>query len=393
MREELIIKRVNTLVSEYTFDEPFSAYIKHYFRKYPVMGSRDRRETREWTYNLLRIGQNLKNYPLETRISVACFLEGNNSYPALEYLFKKYSKLDIGKINLSISEKLSIVKIIYPEFKTELIFQMQHLVSPLIEKEKLFLSILQKQKVWIRIRKNKISEVEAELKMLNIFYEQHADPTILSFVPEVGLEKTKAWENGFFEIQDISSQMTKKYFKPNAGENWWDACAGSGGKSLLLIEEERDITIFATDIRKNIVEKYRDRLTKSGFKTFKTRINDLSSSPLSTQLFFDGVIADVPCTGSGTWGRSPEWLQKDLSKEVSEYYVPLQRKIVCNCLLSLNKDKPLIYITCSIFSQENEENIRYFADNLPVKVENYAYIEGFGLGADTLFAARIIKKG
>ena len=393
MREELIIKRVSALISEYTFDEPFSTYIKHYFRKYPVMGSRDRRETREWTYNLLRMGHNLRNCPLETRICVACFLCGNGSYPALEYLFKKYSVLEIEKISLPVSEKLSIVRSIYPEFKIELIFPMHQLVSPLIEKEKLFMSLIRKQKVWIRIRKSKISEVEEELKTLKIAFEKNTDPTILEFAPEVALEKTKSWEKGFFEIQDISSQRTKHFFKPHAGEDWWDACSGSGGKSLLLIDEEPDINLFATDNRMNILEKYSDRLKRSGFKSFKKLQIDLSASPLRTQTLFDGVIADVPCSGSGTWGRSPEFLKKDVSREINEYYVPLQRKIVNNCLLSLKPNKPLIYITCSIFSEENEENIRYFADNLPIKIEKFAYIEGFDFGADTLFAARIIKEG
>ena len=59
MHEESLIRRVKTLAEEYAFVQPFANYLKKYFRNHPEMGARDRRETRDWSINRLRIGKNL----------------------------------------------------------------------------------------------------------------------------------------------------------------------------------------------------------------------------------------------------------------------------------------------------------------------------------------------
>jgi len=107
---------------------------------------------------------------------------------------------------------------------------------------------------------------------------------------------------------------------------------------------------------------------------------------------FDGIIADVPCTGSGTWSRSPEWNQNDHTEKLIDYYVPLQRKVISQCVEFLKTGKPLIYITCSAFKEENEENIRYFESTFPLITDKFEYFKGFTSGADTLFVARFIRK-
>ena len=230
------------------------------------------------------------------------------------------------------------------------------------------------------------------MKEKTISYSSDEDPLIFSFPADVSLDKTDAYQKGFFEIQDKFSQLTKQFFQPKPNENWWDACAGAGGKSLLLNEEASDIKILATDIRENILNNYQERLRKSGFQFAETQVLDISLPLMNfSDRKFDGIITDVPCSGSGTWSRSPEWLQNDIDKRLIEHFIPLQKKIITNALPYLKVGFPLIYITCSVFKKENEENIEYFVNNLPLKLEKSAYLEGYKSGGDTLYVARLTK--
>ena len=77
--------------------------------------------------------------------------------------------------------------------------------------------------------------------------------------------------------------------------------------------------------------------------------------------------------------------------QVADYYVPLQRSIVSNVITSLKNNFPLIYITCSVFKEENEENIQFFIDHFPLRLEKSTYLQGYETGGDTLFIARFLK--
>ena len=392
MREERLIQKVKLLVEDYSFNQPFSLYLREHFRKHPEMGARDRRETRGWSFNLFRIGPNLIDLSFEKRLSVACFLCSNTIYPSLSYLLKTYSEFSETDLINPLEKKIEIVQDKYPAFKTETIFQMSDLLAAQIERKEWFLSFLKKPKVWIRIRKKYKEEILKELKEKNIAFSNDEDPLIFSFPADVSLEKLDAYQKGFFEIQDKFSQLTKQFFQPKPNEYWWDACAGAGGKSLLLIEEATDLKILATDIRENILNNYKERLRKSGFQFTETKVLDISLPLINfSDRKFDGIITDVPCSGSGTWSRSPEWLQNDVDKRLTEHFIPLQRKIVTNVLPYLKVGFPFIFITCSVFKKENEENIEYFVNNLPLKLEKSAYLEGYKSGGDTLFVARLTK--
>ncbi len=392
MREERLIQKVKLLIESYSFNQPFSIYLREHFRKHPEMGARDRRETRGWAFNLLRIGPNLLDLSFEIRLSIACFLCSNTIYPSLSYLLNTYSEFSETDLNKPLDQKINIVQEKYSAFKIETIFQMSDQLSQQIDRKEWFLSFLIKPKVWIRIRKKYKEEIRKELKEKTISYSSDDDPLIFSFPADVSLEKTDAYQKGFFEIQDKFSQLTKQFFQPKPNEFWWDACAGAGGKSLLLNEEASDIKILATDVRENILNNYKERLRKAGFPYNETKVLDITLPLMNfSDRNFDGIITDVPCSGSGTWSRSPEWLQNNTDMRLDEHFIPLQRKIVTNVIPYLKVGFPLIFITCSVFKKENEENIQYFVNNLPLKLEKSTYLEGYKSGGDTLFVARLTK--
>jgi 16S rRNA (cytosine967-C5)-methyltransferase len=102
----------------------------------------------------------------------------------------------------------------------------------------------------------------------------------------------------------------------------------------------------------------------------------------------DLIIADVPCTGSGTWARTPEWL-KAFDLEMIAEYQNTQKSIVTNLPLHLNANGYLLYITCSVFKQENEEVVEFLETNCQMELVKQAVVHE--QGGDYLFAA-LLKK-
>jgi 16S rRNA (cytosine967-C5)-methyltransferase len=154
------------------------------------------------------------------------------------------------------------------------------------------------------------------------------------------------------------------------------------------------MTIYATDVRESVLENLKERFVKAKIKRYRAEKIDVANLPgnfiLPTDHPLDGIVADVPCSGSGTWARTPEWLGMFNAASLNEFQT-LQRQIVSNLARYLPNGKPLVYITCSVFKKENEDNLGYFAQHLHLTVENNSYIRGFLHGADTLFVARLVR--
>jgi 16S rRNA (cytosine967-C5)-methyltransferase len=153
----------------------------------------------------------------------------------------------------------------------------------------------------------------------------------------------------------------------------------------------KNIQLTVTDTRKSILENLRKRFAKAGIKKYDSFVADVSNSSLAFEKKFDLIIADVPCSGSGTWSRTPEQLLFFNEKKIQEYSI-LQKKIVSNVVKSLNNEAYLLYITCSVFEKENEENINFFQEKLDLELIEKNYFKGYKMQADTLFAALLRKK-
>ena len=198
-------------------------------------------------------------------------------------------------------------------------------------------------------------------------------------------------------VQDISSQQTITLLDEHAisGLSLWDACAGSGGKSILASDRFHFSSHYVSDIRPAILEELTKRLTNARLTVNDAFCVDLTNS-LSIQvakshLPSEGVeliIADVPCSGSGTWGRSPEWLRSFNVNDVNAYQQK-QIHILENLLPFVRKGGYLLYITCSVFKKENEDVIDSIVQSHAVKVVQQKYLIGYPNRGDQLFATLI----
>jgi 16S rRNA (cytosine967-C5)-methyltransferase len=194
-----------------------------------------------------------------------------------------------------------------------------------------------------------------------------------------------------FEIQDRSSQQTGQYFEPKPGEYWWDCCAASGGKSLMLHDMEPSVKLFVSDVRESVLNNLSERFERAGIKKYTRRVIELLGEIESIEHnTFDGIILDAPCSGSGTWGRTPEMISQFEIHKI-DFFSQLQKDISDNVIQFLKPGKPLIYITCSVFKKENEEIVDFLVNEKGMKLEKMELIRGYENQADTMFAARLLK--
>jgi 16S rRNA (cytosine967-C5)-methyltransferase len=376
MREQTQLRIIQEILEGYRGKEPFSRYLKKYFNVNRQLGSRDRRLIQEFTFNYFRIGRMFSGRSPGERLALAALICKAEGGPLFEYVLR------------GISNTVRLTSQLEPD---QLFPYGRHL-SDSISKAEFIHSFLVQPRVWIRVRGEFTSQVEAELHEKGIGFDKDPELELAwSFKNATSLDQLDSFKKGYFEIQDRSSQKTLSYILPKPSELWWDACAGSGGKSLMMAASVPEIKLFCTDSRETILQNLEKRFAKADVRNFKTRTIDLVSSRLPSSIPApNGIVADVPCTGSGTWARTPEWLTFFDLKSIGKFQ-ELQRKIVSNTQRLLPDNKPFVYITCSVFKEENEENTSWISSNLPLKLQTQLYIEGASKGADTMFVARFIK--
>lgn len=204
----------------------------------------------------------------------------------------------------------------------------------------------------------KLNENNIQFKEANINEKMAGDFLILNKVKNI--ENLDLFKNGYFTIQDISAGLTAKILNPQPDEIVLDACSAPGGKTTYIAELMKNKGIIeAWDIhehRTKLVEKNAKRL---GINIIKTQVKDATIYDESLNEKFDKILLDVPCLGIGAIKRKPDikWQRKvDDIKEITK----TQATILENCSRYLKKGGSLVYSTCSILKEENEDIISNF---------------------------------
>lgn len=179
------------------------------------------------------------------------------------------------------------------------------------------------------------------------------------------LEKLQCFQNGDFYIQDISSMQVAEWADPQKGDNIIDVCAAPGGKSIHLAEkldgtgsvEARDLSEYKVGLIQENIE--RSQLTNITAKAWDARVCDEDAVEKA-----DIVIADLPCSGLGVFGRKPD-LRYKMTSKMQEDLEKLQREILDVVYQYVKPGGKLVYSTCTINKGENEENAQWFQKKHP----------------------------
>lgn len=364
---------------------PFARYLTQFFKENKQMGSKDRRNASRLCYNYFRLGHAFDGATLVERLAMAEYLCESQSDIVYIYKPELYDTM-----SLPLVEKIAYLKE-HADFQLSAVNIFAEEISPSIALDAYLTNQFQQPDLFIRLKKSSASRVKAYLKAEDITFHE-IDAYTLAFKNGTSLQAHKPLE-GLFEVQDLSSQQTISFMQASPRENWWDACAASGGKALLFLDHFPQVNLLVSDVRMSILKNLDERFANAGIRNYRKRIIDLladTSEVLGAEQF-DGVILDAPCSGSGTWGRTPEQLSIFRKEQLTEF-ATLQKNIVTNVAKHVKKGAPLIYITCSVFAKENEEVVTYIEEELGFTREKVSYLAGYKQQADTMFIARLIKK-
>ncbi len=210
---------------------------------------------------------------------------------------------------------------------------------------------------------------------------------------------------GWFEVQDLGSQMAAACAGDVAGQKVLDYCAGGGGKTLALAAAMGNTgKIYAYDSDARRMTDIIPRATRAGVTNLELR-TPLNKEPLNgLQGEMDLVFVDAPCTGSGTWRRHPDAKWR-LTPDTLQRRLNEQRKVLDQASEFVKPGGRMVYVTCSFFAEENEQQVEAFlARNDAFKLrkltlfpeyttpQGYLRLSPRKAGTDGFFAALLDRK-
>jgi 16S rRNA (cytosine967-C5)-methyltransferase len=386
MRYHSYLNSAKTIIELYKGDVPFAAFIKKYFNANKKYGGKDRKQIASLCYNFYRLGKAIPQLPVEEKIIVAVFLCEDKSNEFLHFHKPEWNEI----ITKPLAEKITIAG-----FALEDVFAWAEELSNGIDAELFRYSFFYQPDLFLRIRPDKKNIVTKKLQDAGVVFEMLNDEcpalpnsTKIDNILEIDKEVV---------VQDFNSQKVLNFLKDEESGikhpvSVWDCCAASGGKSILAYDILKgQIELTVSDIRESILLNLKSRFETAGIKDYQSFIADLTIAdcelPIANCLL---IICDAPCTGSGTWSRTPEQLYY-LKRKTIDVYVAMQQQIVSNVIPHLEEGGIFIYITCSVFKNENEDMVNFIKEKFHLQLLQMELLKGYDKKADSMFAA-VFKK-
>ncbi len=317
--------------------------LSDYFRQHKSIGSKDRAEISEAVYFLIRwkrlIDFKLKNPDWEKRVRLL-------------------NTLDLKKI----TKDESIPESIRASFPDDLYETLKKSFGD--KTFQIALNLNEKAPTYLRFNplKTDRNSLIQELKAFEPEKTKHSPLGIL-LKKKGALFGLESFKKGMFEMQDEASQLVALKVKAKPGDRVLDYCAGAGGKTLAFAPQMKGKgQIYLHDIRKGILFQAKKRLKRAGIQN--AQIMHFSEEEKLNKLkeFFDWILVDAPCSGSGTYRRNPDMKEK-FNLEMLDRIVLEQRAIFEKALTLLSPNGTIVYATCSLFKEENQEQVDYFIKN------------------------------
>ncbi len=382
------------ILQQYKGEEPFASFIKKYFTQHKKYGSKDRKQISHLCYCYFRSSQAHPPPPIgggvleeslkiEERIITGLFLCSSEKNEVLELLKPDWNE----KCGFTVEEKYSVLN---NQLSIINNFPFADELSTGIDAAAFAKSLLIQPDLFIRIRPGHEKTVKEKLMKAEIHFNEISSSCLA--LPNNSKLDNILTLNKEAVIQDYSSQRTGEFLKlivNNKPLKVWDCCAASGGKSILAKDVLGNIDLTVSDVRESILINLKKRFREADISGYKDFVIDLSNKKITDPIInnqYSIIIADVPCSGSGTWGRTPEQLMYFSEKKIEEY-AALQKQIVSNIIPHLQPGGYFLYITCSVFKKENEEAVSFIKENFGLELVKMDILKGYDKKADTMFAA------
>ena len=385
------INNSEKIIESYKGDFPFSIFIKSFFAANKKFGSKDRKQISELCFIYFRLSGVLDKYSVTEKIITASFLYNSSPTDLMKTIKPDWNTL----ISLPITEKM---KLVHKDMQVTDIFPIKEALNTSINFEKFCLSFIAQPQLFVRLRptlqEKTIKKIEQSNQQFSLL-----DNNCVQLPAGTNIE-TFLLPDKEVVIQDYNSQKVLDFLKSDLAEPdisqikgtsfpaVWDCCAASGGKSILLydiLNGKCDLTV--SDIRPSILSNLHQRFKRAGINKYQFFTTDITNDVVvSKATSYDIIICDAPCTGSGTWSRTPEQLHF-FNESSIDVYSNKQKKIVQNILSHLKPGGLLFYITCSVFEKENDAIVNYIKVQFNLEVLQSHYLYGYDKNADSMFVA------
>jgi 16S rRNA C967 or C1407 C5-methylase (RsmB/RsmF family) len=332
-------------------DLPLDLHIHHYFRAHKALGSNDRGFIAETLYGLTR-WQGLIDY-----------LTDNNR----DWEVRLTTLLQNDLLTLSNDPKIPLpARVSFPE---ELFNSMveSHGLEKAIDLCRICNS---PAPTTIRVNTLKISR-EALFKEWENLFEISlcpVSPDGIIFHKKISFFSLDEFKKGFFEVQDEGSQLLANLVQAAPGAQVLDYCSGSGGKTLAFAPRmQLKGQIFLHDIRTHALAECRKRLKRASIQNAQIVHADDTARLKKLKKQMDWVLVDAPCSGTGTLRRNPD-MKWRYDSAMLQRLTGLQRQIFEKALSYLKPNGKIVYGTCSLLKEENQEQMDHFVKTYGLKI-------------------------
>ncbi len=354
---------------------PLDRFMSDYFRAHKALGSKDRGEIAETVYGIVR-WQSLIDYlakaPVDWEKRVEIFKKGDLESYLKDQQIPLHIRLNFPK------ELYDLILSSHGEEAAWTICLESNFPAP----------------TTIRVNPLKTSR-ESLLQRWSELYEiapcQHSALGI-TFRKKINFFGLPEFKEGLFEVQDEGSQLLANLVQAKPGQLVMDYCSGSGGKTLAFAPQMQGTgQIYLHDVRAYVLDEARKRLKRAGIQNAQVVIeNDPKLKKLKKKM--DWVLADVPCSGTGTLRRNPDMKWK-FDKDALQRLLGQQRVIFEKALSYLKPGGKIVYGTCSLLKEENQLQLDHFIKTYDLQLEGSVFqtIPAKG-GMDGFFGAVLSSK-
>ena len=351
MQINSIYQSVIEILDTYLNEAKIDFVLRKWAIKHRFAGSSDRRKIKDIIFDIIRqkkscehvgggfSGRNLLIGYLKLKGTELSSVFDNSKFGPEELTIKEQN-INVDLSNLSNIYELDFPSWLIPILRRSLLNEFSNVVK----------ALRNRSHIQLRVNLKKISRLNAmkKLQKNNIECEiNELCSTALNVLNGAQhILTSPCFENGFVELQDAGSQLVSELIEINYNDKVLDMCAGAGGKSLSIsCGAELDATYFAWDINFDRMKDIDARSKRAGVKIEKV-------IKLSSKSFYNKIIIDAPCSGSGSWRRDPEGKWR-LDEDILDNYVKTQRELILKGLKLLAPRGQILYITCSILDIEN----------------------------------------
>ncbi len=213
----------------------------------------------------------------------------------------------------------------------------------------------------LKTTKKELQKALAEENIETEFLDNY--PSALRLTKRANVFKTNAFKNGWFEVQDASSQMVADFLDVKPGMKVVDTCAGAGGKTLHLASlMQNKGNIVAMDIYESKLKKLKVRAKRNGVHNVDLKVIDSTKPIKKLHNKADRILIDAPCSGLGVLRRNPDAKWK-LEPEFIDRIKNTQQEVLQQYSKMLKSGGKMVYATCSILPSENQEQVNAFLNS------------------------------